>query len=443
MELPAVTSAHPLTIFMSALLSFALLWLIVLLFRVLLHRARIFLDRFVPPRVGLFAGFVFVAWSFWAIGEGLLVHYGFRLIDSSFKTADQFIEPETPRPSNPMRTGSAASLIAWDRLGRWGRNYIGRTPDRTEIAGFAGDGAMEPVRVYVGLRAAETVKQRARLALDELIRVGGFERSALVVMVPVGTGWMDPGGQDTLEFILGGDVATVAVQYSYLKGALSVMADSDIGIAQSKALFDTVYNYWSKLPKASRPKFYVHGLSQGAQISQKTLPVLDFLGDPIQGALWVGSPFFSPISRHIRRARQPDSPAWRPRYGNGSLVRVANQKSGLEQHDAPWGPMRFVFLSYGSDPIVVFSSDSAYLPPKWLAQSRAFDVSPQLRWFPVVTMLQVALDTSIALDIPGYGHYYIARDYIDAWAAVLEPRGWNAQRSAELKGLFEKRAPAF
>ena len=106
--------------------------------------------------------------------------------------------------------------------------------------------------------------------------------------------------------------------------------------------------------------------------------------------------------------------------------------------------MRFyVFLNHGSDPIVAFSFDSAYARPQWLAKPRAFDVSPELRWFPIVTMLQVALDTGLALDIPGYGHYYTARDYIDAWAAVLDPPGWSPERSAELKRVFDKRAPAF
>ena len=443
MELPPVATAHPLTIAVVAMLTFAVLWGLVLVFRIVLHRARGVLDRYVPPRVSLLGGFVFVAWFFWAVGEGVLVRYGFQFVDSTFKAADHLFLPGSDRPSDPNRTGSAQSLIAWDLLGKWGRDYIARTPRKDEIAAFAGKEAVEPIRVYVGLRAAETVQARADLALQELIRVGGFKRSALVVMVPVGTGWMDPGGQDTLEFILGGDVATIAVQYSYLKGAFSVLADSEIGFAQSRALFQTIYRHWTNLPQKSRPKLYVHGLSQGAQISQQTLPLLDLLDDPIHGALWAGSPFFSPLWHHVRNNRNSGSAAWLPRYGNGSFLRVANQKTGLQQFDAPWGPMRFVFLNHGSDPIVAFSFDSAYARPEWLAKPRAFDVSPKLRWFPIVTMLQVALDTAFALDIPGYGHYYTARDYIDAWAAVLDPPGWTPERSLELKRVFEKRAPAF
>ena len=48
--------------------------------------------------------------------------------------------------------------------------------DASLVAGLAARGAaVEPVRVYVGLRSADTPEIRAKLALEELKRVGGFE----------------------------------------------------------------------------------------------------------------------------------------------------------------------------------------------------------------------------------------------------------------------------
>jgi uncharacterized membrane protein len=302
---------------------------------------------------------------------------------------------------------------------------------------------MEPVRVYVGRRSADTAEARADLALEELIRTGGFERSVLVVMVPVGTGWMDPGAHDTLEFMLAGDVATVSVQYSYLTSMLALLAHPDYGVAQSRALFEKIYDYWTELPKDTRPEFYVHGLSQGAFNSQATLPLFDMLGDPIQGAMWAGSPFFSRYWTEVRDQRNEGSPAWRPTFGNGSLVRVMDQYGGLNGDYRSWGPIRAVFLNYGSDPIVNFTFDSAVRPPAWLNEPRAPDVSERLSWFPVVTMLQLALDSMFALDVPRFGHYYVAPDYIDAWAAVVEPEGWSTERADELKDIFSRRGPAF
>jgi uncharacterized membrane protein len=102
-----------------------------------------------------------------------------------------------------------------------------------------------------------------------------------------------------------------------------------------------------------------------------------------------------------------------------------------------------VFLNYGSDPILNFTYDSSIFEPGWLSPPRAPDVTPQLRWFPVVTMLQLALDSAFSLNVSGFGHYYIARDYIDAWAAAVDPEGWTNDRADRLKEIFVKRGASF
>lgn len=397
------------------------------------------LDRILPRRVGNVLSVVVVTWVFWALIDGALIRNAFKAADTSFQAADTLMEPDIEQPEDSDRTGSHASLVNWDEMGRRGRQFIANAPTREEIAAFQEGPTMDPVRVYVGRQSQETAKERANLALRELIRVGGFERSTLVVVVPTGTGWMDPGAHDTLEFMLSGDVATVAVQYSYLSSFLSLLANPGYGIEQSRELFEAVYDYWTVLPKDSRPKLYVFGISQGAFNSQASLPLFDMLGDPIQGALWAGSPFFSHYWADIRDNRNEDSPAWRPKFGNGSLVRVMDQYGGLEGNFAPWGPIRAVFLNYGSDPIVNFTSDSAIKRPAWLNEPRAPDVSDKLSWFPVVTMLQLVLDSLFALDVPRFGHYYVAPDYIDAWAATVDPEGWSEARADQLKEIFEKR----
>jgi uncharacterized membrane protein len=338
-----------------------------------------------------------------------------------------------------MKTGSEASLVKWADMGRWGRAFTVEGPTQQEIAEFTGGPAMEPIRVYVGLNSADTARGRAELALQELIRVGGFDRSVLMLVIPTGSGWMDPGAQDTLDFILGGDVATVVAQYSYLGSELAVLAGTEIGVEQARELFDVIYNYWTKLPKETRPKFYVHGLSLGAFNLQAGLQLLDVLGDPIDGAMWAGSPFFASVWARARDGRNPDSPAWLPRYGNGSLVRVMNQDGFAGEAFAPWGPTRLVFLTYGGDPIALFSFRSATRKPEWAGEPHAPDIPPSLRWFPIVTMLQVALDAAFALNVPGFGHYYYAPDYIDSWIELFEPDGWTEEKSDRLKAIFAER----
>ena len=46
-----------------------------------------------------------------------------------------------------------------------------------------------------------------------------------------------------------------------------------------------------------------------------------------------------------------------------------------------------------------------------------------MRWYPIVTALQVTLDMMTALGVEGFGHFYVAEDYIDAWAALTDPPG--------------------
>jgi len=441
--LEPVGTAHPTTVGAIALAVLAGGWLVFRLLGVGFDRVAALLKRVLPARVGLVATFALMLWLVWAVTDGVLVRRAFEAADASFEAADLFIEPAFPQPSAPTRTGSPASLVAWEEMGRRGREFIARVPTVEEIGAFHDGAVMAPIRVYVGRRAADTAEERAQLALDELIRVGGFARSTLVVAVPVGTGWMDPGGHDTLDFMLKGDVATVAVQYSYLTSVLALLAHPEYGIEQARALFDAVYAHWVELPADARPRLYVHGLSQGAFNSQTTLPLLDMLGDPIAGGLWAGSPFISPFWQRVRDERHPDSPAWRPVYGNSSLARVLNQDGAGREIDAPWGPIRFVFLNYPSDAIVQFSFASAWRRPDWMRDPRPPDVAPEFRWYPLVTMFQLALDMVIALQVPGFGHYYHAPDYIEAWAELVEPAGWSDARAAELKAIFAERGPAW
>lgn len=442
-DLPPVEAIHPTTIAVVAALVASVLWLLFRLFGVLRRRIDRTASRLAPRRIGQAIGFVLALWLAWALIDGVLVRRLFEVADASFEAADVFIRPDQPAPTDPMHTGGPGSRVLWDEMGRFGRDFVATAPTRDEIAAFAGPGAMEPIRVYVGRRAADTPEERAEIALAELIRQGAFERAVLVVTPPVGTGWMDPGAHDSLDFMLGGDVATVAVQYSYLTSVLALVAHPSYGVAQSRALFDAVYGHWTTLPKESRPKLYVHGLSQGAFNSQATLPLLDMIADPIDGAMWAGSPFFSSYWRYVLERRRKDSPAWRPQFGNGSLVRSLDQFGGLDGDFAPWGPVRMVFLNYGSDPIVWFDPAAAWRQPAWLTPPRAPDVAPELGWFPVVTLFQLGLDSAISLDVPGFGHAYIARDYIHAWAALLDPPGWSPERAAALGAILAARPSPF
>ncbi len=439
MGMETVGTAHPLTV---GLVAVAVAAVLIALWRMVTGFVRFVADRparVVPRRiVRLLAGVAAVALLV-SLANGLLLSRAIRAADASFAALDALIEPDTARPDNPLMTGSADSLIPWEDLGRRGREFVSTATDPAEIEEITGRPAMRPIRVFAGLTSAETPEARARLALDELIRAGGFERSVLIVAAPTGTGWMDPAAMEPLEILHGGDVATVAVQYSYLSSWISLLIEPGYGVEGAHQTFETIYGYWKTLPRESRPRMYLYGLSLGAHSSEQSFNLLRIVGEPFDGALWVGPPYSTPMWRQLTAERNPGSPEILPEIGDGSTVRFASQYAAPDGA-GQWGPFRIVYLQYASDPVVRFEADSAFHPPDWMKEPRAPDVSPDMRWFPVVTFLQLALDNAISLHVPmGFGHLYAPEDHVDPWIQVTRPEGWDPELVAALKERLARR----
>lgn len=391
------------------------------------------IERVIPPRLARVLGLAVVATLVVLIGNGVLVSGAIRALDRSAQALDAFVQPDVAPPADPLRTGSSASLVAWGDLGREGRNFIGRQPDAGGISAVTGREAVDPVRVYVGLNAASDHTARARLAVEELARVGGFNRGRLVIAMPTGTGWMDPAAFETLEYLHHGDVATVAIQYSHLSSWLSLLVEPEFSIDAGRALFVAVHEHWRTIPQDERPQLYLYGLSLGAYSSQQSMRMHEIIERPISGALWVGPPFVSPLWQTLTAERDPSSPAWLPRLDDGRLVRFTNGTDGLDSAES-WGTLRIVYLQYASDPITFFTPGSATRPPEWMSPPRGPDVSSDLRWIPIVSFLQLVFDMAIALEVPiGHGHLYAFGDHVRPWVEVTQPQGWDAESLAALE----------
>jgi uncharacterized membrane protein len=443
MELEPVDTAHPLEVALIALAIFAILMALARLFQLTFRFVAIRVNRFLPRRVSNVIGVIAAVALFWSVISGVLFRVALRVADASFQEYDELIEPETEPPTDALKTGSSASLLAWNELGRAGREFISSGPTREDISALSGRRALEPVRVYVGLRSADTPEVRAKLALEELKRVGGFERSVLIVVTPTGTGWVDPAAIDSVEHLHHGAVASVALQYSYLASWLSLLVEPGYGADAARALFKEIYGYWITLPKDSRPRLYLHGLSLGATNSEQSTDLIEVLGDPFAGALWSGPPYSSRLWRSLTDRRNPGSPAWLPQFRDGSFVRFMNQDGEAAGPDsapnAAWGPIRVVYLQYASDPVTFFDYRSFYREPEWMLPPRGPDVSPQLRWYPVVTLLQLTLDMLMATKAPiGYGHVYAPAHYTDAWIEVTDVRDWSPEEITRLKQHLSK-----
>ena len=443
MELEPVTSAHPFKVCAVAAATFVILLglarLFTLIFRFITTRFR----RFVPRRVANVVAAAIALLLFWSLATDVFFAAALRVLDASFQQRDALIEPTAPQPTSPLKAGSPASLLRWEELGRAGREFIASGPSDRDISAASGRAAMEPIRVYVGLRSADTPAQRAKLGLQELERTGAFERSTLIVITPTGTGWVDPGAMDSVEYLHDGDVASVAMQYSYLSSPLALLVQPGYGAESARALFAQVYEHWRSLPKNGRPKLYLHGLSLGAMNSERSTELFEIFEDPVDGALWSGPPFESTTWRRVTEGRNPGSPAWLPQFRDGSLVRFMNQNGVSVRPGSAWGPMRIVYLQYASDAITFFEPRALYRRPEWMELPRGPDVSSELRWYPVVTMLQLALDMLMANTTPmGYGHVFAPAHYADAWLTLTDVTGWPPDRIAALKEHLTRSAAA-
>lgn len=434
MSMEPVETAHPFKVCVVALLAFLALLILGRTFAFVTHSLARGIRRFIPRRIANVAGVLVAALVFWSIADNLFLRTAFRVLDSSFRARDALLEPDRAQPTEPGRTGSAASLVKWAELGRAGREYIASGPSADTISAFTGRSALQPIRVYVGLRGGDTAQARAQLALDELKRQGGFERSILVVATPTGSGWIDPSAMDTIEYLQDGNIASVAIQYSYLNSPLSLLVQPEYGVEAARALFVAVYSYWTTLPKSGRPRLFLHGLSLGAMNSEKSAELFEMIGDPISGALWSGPPFESRIWQAITTSRNAGSPEWLPEFRDSRFVRFMNQNGSTVPGATAWGPLRVVYLQYASDPITFFNYADLYRRPAWMNAPRGPDVSPDLQWYPFVTMLQLALDMAVATGTPmGYGHVFAPEHYVDAWEAVADIQNWSPDALAQLK----------
>lgn len=438
MGMPEAAGVRPIAVALVATAVFVILHVLGRLIGRFMRTMIRWLDRIMPRRVAIVFGVLLAGWLLIAFTNGLVVSRLLALVDGSYRQLDELVTDDLAPPTEPARAGSATSLLNWRDLGAQGRRFVSSGPRSAAITAFHDTLAREPVRVYVGLHAAPTPQERARLALAELQRAGGFERAVLLLATPTGTGWLDPAAIEPLEVMHRGDVATVSAQYSYLPSPIALLTEAPLGEEMARALFEAIYGHWTTLPRDARPRLFLHGLSLGALNADRSFDLYDIMPDPFDGALWVGPPFRTESWARITERRDPASPAWRPRFRDGSVVRVMTQHGGLEAGGSRWGPPRIAYLQYGSDPVTFFTLGSFVRRPDWLQAPRAPDVSPKLRWVPIVTAIQLAADIAAGAEAAplGYGHNFAPRDYITAWAAIAAPEGWTPDDTRRLQDHF-------
>ena len=394
------------------------------------------LRRVIPPRAATAAAVLVVCLVLGFLVTGVLSRAALGAANSIFGGLDDSTAAGVAEPTAAQRSGSPESLVPWATLGRQGRSFVAGGPTVAEISKFTGTTATEPIRVYAGLKSAPSIAAESALVVRELERTGAFSRKVIVVATTTGTGWVNPAMIDPLEYMYDGDTAIAAIQYSYLPSWITFVADKAPAQEAGRDLFDAIYDKWQQLPAGGRPKLVVLGESLGSYGGEAAFSGTDDIRDRTSGVLWVGPTNGNTLWSRFTADRDPGTPEWRPVYEGGKTVRFSNSPADLSPDSPGWAEPRVVYLQNASDPIVWWSWSLAFHQPGWLRGPTAPDVSSAMNWYPLVTFWQVVADLALAAAVPpGHGHTYGTVQAAAAWASIIPPPGWTAERTAELGAL--------
>lgn len=384
------------------------------------------------------------------VGDQMVVRRFAVRVSRQAQELDREFMRGADQPKRPERSGSPDSAVDWNTMGRQGRAVVAGGPRKEDIERLLDGGALEPIRIFVGLDTerdqAPDFEEMAAVAIKEMHRTGAFERSHIAVMSAAGTGWINDFHTSGFEFVTRGDSAVVAMQYSYLPSAYSYLADRKNPVNSSRVLIEAIRRELEQLDPEKRPKLYVGGESLGAYgVSDAFETVEEFL-EQTSGGVFTGTPGFASNHSYLTRHREKGSPQRLPLIDGGRHVRFTAHPAHL-RHDFrghsyanTWVEPRFVFAQHASDPVVWWEPSLAWKAPDWLREpgsrgepapaAQHLDALDTMRWMPLVTYWQIGIDQLPSKDYPSpHGHNY-HDETVAYWNAVIHGAGDDADEAA-------------
>ena len=336
------------------------------------------------------------------------------------RTAKGIVQPQVSE-----RSGSPQSRSSWRAVGGQGRVFLGRGPSLADIEAVTGCSAMEPIRVYAGMpEEGQSLQSAADLVVEELHRTGAFDRAVILIATSTGSGWVDEWQVQPLEYLTRGNCATASMQYSFVPSSINFLTDLDVSEEAAVILFETIRRAVDEIPEDRRPALFACGESLGAYASQHVFSGIVDVLSRTDGALWVGTPAFTPMHAELTAIRHRGSPEVAPVVANGRHVRFVNVPENLwadvyGRELGDWNYPRVVYAQHPSDPVVWWNSELVWHKPDWISEKVDGDVSPHMQYTRGATYIQVLVDMPVAGTAPGgHGHTY-HEELIPLWEAIL------------------------
>lgn len=365
-------------------------------------------------------------------GAGAIAAYGAvvgRLSKHNAKVETNFSTP----PSNEYVSGGPNSISPFGQLGLQGRRFVTEVVPPDVIESTLGEPAKaHPIRAYIGVESEPIYATgRSELMLDELERLGAFDREYLLLVSPTGTGWVDHTMVESAEILARGDIATACIQYGKAPSFLEIQGVS-LGRAQFRQLLWGVNQRLRNVPKDKRPKILVFGESLGAWsssdvIMHQGIEGFDHYG--IDSALWFGLPGLARWSRSgMREGRNPLTP-------EGTVAAFDHFDQYAVLKDKHKKSLRAVVVDHDNDPIAQMSLRNGVKQPGWLDGEPRRNVPAQMKWVPAITFIQILADAMNAMvTVPGeyksFGHDYRGDTLDFVHAAYGMPSMTEDQRDA-------------
>jgi uncharacterized membrane protein len=379
-------------------------------------------QRFLRPPVATALAVLLVAGLLLVLSNSVLYQRAMAYVADKAVVLNSSIPAGRTAPTSALRSGGPGSAESWQSLGRNGRAFVADGSNAATIATVTGRPALEPIRVYAGLDG-RSIDEVADAVVAELRRTGGFDRQVLALMTTTGRGWVDEWSASSIEFLTGGDSAIAAMQYSYLPSPVALLSDRKTPTLAGRALLTKVEAELARRPAGARPRLLLGGESLGAFGGQAAFRDADDMLARIDGAVWVGTPNFTPLTRSLTDGRQGGSPEVVPVIGDGTHIRFASRPAELTRDlygraYGDWAAPRVAYVQHASDPIARWSPNLLVEEPDWIHERAGDDVS-QMSWTSFATFWQLTTDMMVAGSTPaGHGHRY-QQELVPAWAGVL------------------------
>ena len=343
----------------------------------------------------------------WAAGGISLYYAGVAFI----ATTNETIEPAYSEPPvNEFVSGGPKSISPFFEVGLQGRRFLTDVVTPELIESTLGEKAeAHPIRAFVGVNSEPLYPSgRSEMMLDELERLGAFDRKYLLLVCPTGTGWVDQTMIESAEILTRGDIATACIQYGRGPSFLEVQK-VHLGRTQFRGLLWGVRERLRGIPEDKRPKVLVFGESLGSWSSSDVvmhqgIEGFDHYG--IDHALWFG---LVGLAKWSKTGMRQGSSALVP---PGTVEAFDNFDEYQELSAEARKKLRAVIVDHDNDPIAQMSFRWAVKRPPWLDGSkRGRNVPEGMQWVPLITFVQIMVDAMNAMrTVPGefksFGHDY-------------------------------------